>query len=298
MTTRSYDFISGPETSTLPLPGTPSGDGDILSLGYANANYLSGKASVLDLTALKGVAAADRANGMTILVRSTGFLYHFDSAGTGTNDDDLIITPTAGTGRWFRITDFQGPISQKDATQSSSTSTGALVLAGGLGVAKNVYIGGNLNLTGTATGTFSTTPILPAAMSDAEATELGHKQYLSTGSYNGGGAPTVSGTNWTTTRAVFVPYKMQDGTWRLRFNVCGSISSATASIDLAFDAVTFIAGANNYQACSGFGDATMIVTVFASPGTNSVSIYQASSTSTNFRISGDVELNSKPTWAY
>ena len=38
-----------------------------------------------------------------------------------------------------------------DTTQSTSATTGAVVIDGGLGVAKNVNIGGNLTVTGTTT---------------------------------------------------------------------------------------------------------------------------------------------------
>lgn len=59
---------------------------------------------------------------------------------------------------------FTTAISTSDTTQSTSTTTGALIVAGGAGIAKNVYVGGNLNVTGSITGgsigsTF-TTPIV------------------------------------------------------------------------------------------------------------------------------------------
>lgn len=40
--TREYNFITGPETATLPTPGTPSADGDTISKGYGDANYAPG----------------------------------------------------------------------------------------------------------------------------------------------------------------------------------------------------------------------------------------------------------------
>ena len=39
----------------------------------------------------------------------------------------------------------------KDATQSNSVSTGALVVDGGVGIAKNLNVGGNINITGITT---------------------------------------------------------------------------------------------------------------------------------------------------
>ena len=41
-----------------------------------------------------------------------------------------------------------GALSVTDTTASSSTSTGALIVSGGAGIAKSVYVGGNLDVTG------------------------------------------------------------------------------------------------------------------------------------------------------
>ena len=41
-----------------------------------------------------------------------------------------------------------GALSLSDTTASSSTSTGALIVSGGAGIAKSVYVGGNLDVTG------------------------------------------------------------------------------------------------------------------------------------------------------
>jgi hypothetical protein len=40
---------------------------------------------------------------------------------------------------------FGGPLKTTDSTQSTTTATGSVVASGGLGVAKNAYIGGNIN---------------------------------------------------------------------------------------------------------------------------------------------------------
>jgi len=43
---------------------------------------------------------------------------------------------------------FTGAVAISDATQSTSYSTGSLILSGGLGVAKNLYVQGNVDITG------------------------------------------------------------------------------------------------------------------------------------------------------
>lgn len=39
MATRQYEFIVGPETSSLPTVGTPTDPEDLLTLGYADEHY-------------------------------------------------------------------------------------------------------------------------------------------------------------------------------------------------------------------------------------------------------------------
>jgi hypothetical protein len=58
---------------------------------------------------------------------------------TGTNQN-LVLDP-AGTG----VVTTADPMTITNATASSSSSTGALVVSGGLGVAGNLYVAGNLN---------------------------------------------------------------------------------------------------------------------------------------------------------
>ena len=70
----------------------------------------------------------------------------------------LTLEATQGSSIAFTLDDYSGsgaapiayltnaPLVMNDATQSTSTTTGSLKLAGGLGVVKDVFIGGNVNL--------------------------------------------------------------------------------------------------------------------------------------------------------
>lgn len=64
----------------------------------------------------------------------------------------VITTPFSVNGITSTCT-FPGPISSTNTTDASSTSTGAIITAGGLGVAKAIYGGSTLNIAGTATFT-------------------------------------------------------------------------------------------------------------------------------------------------
>jgi len=151
--------------------------------------------------------------------------------------------------------------------------------------------------------------LLPASntsLDDASATRLGLKQYLHGTTYNGGNAPTVTlasggGTLTSVTRALFVPYQMQDGTWRLKFNAMLAPSS-TSRTSVQF-AVFGVAAKNvSYQAIIATTTAaSQLTTGYVTPGTGTIMIADhngAAVTSTFYSFSGDIELDSKPTWAY
>lgn len=105
MATRSFDFITGVETSTAPDPVDPTNPEDIMSKGYADDTYTA-KAhvygQVADINALKAIASADRFDDQYCFVAGLDVIYHFDAASTSTPDDDLVVQPTSGTGRWLK----------------------------------------------------------------------------------------------------------------------------------------------------------------------------------------------------
>lgn len=103
---RVVDIVVGYETSTQPTAITPSDDADIITKGYADDTYTpyaSVGANVDDITALKAVASADRYDEQLRFVNGLDLFYQFDAASTATPDDDLVVQPTSGTGRWLKV---------------------------------------------------------------------------------------------------------------------------------------------------------------------------------------------------
>jgi hypothetical protein len=143
----------------------------------------------------------------------------------------------------------------------------------------------------------------PTTYTDAKATKLGLKQYLHGSSYNGGFSPTVSlyagsGT-LTVNRALFIPYQMQDGTWRMKLTIKVSTSVNNSTLSIAINGITFKNILEHYQPLTVMSDTNIPYTSSGSvsPGNSFLSCYTATATS-GFRVSADVELESKPTWAY
>lgn len=142
-----------------------------------------------------------------------------------------------------------------------------------------------------------------ASLSDVQATRLGLKQYLHGTTYNGGLAPTVTcgQAGFAVVRAVFVPYQVQDGSWRLRFNMSGTFTSNTLTTFVYTVAgIASKAGTNNYQSVTALlltGNATLYQS-YIGPNSNSFALYFSSSSQNGAMLSGDIELESKPTWAY
>jgi hypothetical protein len=153
--------------------------------------------------------------------------------------------------------------------------------------------------------------ILPTDLSDADATKWGLKVYVGDKSggandiaYNNGIKATISkhadipGTLDTVYVANFIPYQMQDGTWRIHINFNVALS-ATARSDcgLRFNGIVFGSTANGagyywtapVRAYSGGADNYIYSQVNAAFGTPA---------QTEYVVSGDFPLASKPSWAY
>jgi hypothetical protein len=160
-------------------------------------------------------------------------------------------------------------------------------------------------LTGTNSGLM---PAVLANLDDVAATRMGLKSYSHGTTYNGGNAPTVTlvgggGTLTAVQKAMFMPYQLQSGDWRCRFNITIEVSSTSRTfIQLSINGMTFsnIGGAGPGQAISGGSNAAGAFDRYSAAQRNASTVIFAhdSVVTDEYMFSGDVELASKPTWAY
>lgn len=167
MATREYAFVVGPETSTLPTAGTPSASTDLVTKGYADENYTQGGSAVADITALKAVSASNRKDKDLRYVESTGIIYAFDSGSAATGDDDFVVTPSAGSGRWLKVR--ENPV--KLIANQNITAAGTIAIDGrkAVQVLKITGSGGAVttaNAAFTVTGTLEPIIIVLVGQSD------------------------------------------------------------------------------------------------------------------------------------
>ena len=109
----------------------------------------------------------------------------------------------------------------------------------------------------------------------------------------------VTGTNWTTSRAVGVPYQTTDGSWRLRFNITGAFSGAASAPQAPPLQIAGISS-NMFQAVSVANSVNLALPGLCGMLYTDSGIYIIWSSSQNFNqnwaVSGDVVLASKPTF--
>lgn len=134
---------------------------------------------------------------------------------------------------------------------------------------------------------------IPKNASDASG--LGMIQYVAGNTYNNV-ALTVTGTAWTTLRAVFVPYSMTDGTWRMKFNIVGTVTSSSRNAyQVTVSGVTFKTLSGYNQSINVF--TSVVAGAHVVQGGGIMATFHASSSTIEYEFSGDVELDSKPLWA-
>lgn len=107
MATRTYNFITGIETSDAPSAATPSATGDILTLGFANTTYARRRdwgfpaANYAALTAIGTSGDNQRYDNQARLVVDTNEVWVFDADSVATPDGTTILQPDSGSGRWL-----------------------------------------------------------------------------------------------------------------------------------------------------------------------------------------------------
>jgi hypothetical protein len=149
----------------------------------------------------------------------------------------------------------------------------------------------------------------PTHMTNEGATKAGYKQYLcdeSGGSndiaYNNGIKATLSGTNLDSVfRCALIPYQMQGGEWRLRLNVRMDYTSSSTSQNFTVNGTTVKNVAGYYQSCTGSRTGPPPYDVHGGPtpgGADLNGTYYGAAAFDEMGVTCDIELDSKPTWAY
>lgn len=105
---------------------------------------------------------------------------------------------------------------------------------------------------------------------------------------------TVTGTNWTTVRAPGLAYKTNDGAWRLKFNVYGTVTGTPTSLVLTIASITFKTGPE--QGVVGVANPNIVTSNMTANGGAATMTFAFASGIASLRVSGDVELDSQPTF--
>lgn len=244
--TRSYEFIVGPETSTAPTVGTPSQSVDIVTLGFANTTY-AGRVywgnSVADTTALKAIGTTGdnaRADTQVRMKDDNQTLWKFDASSTATEDGTTVIQPTSGTGRWLSAGGSSGgssgtaSASELLQTQNEIAGYGLTTRAldnsvrtSGLEIPAHTYFTGNLIENYTSGGATAKVVWNPVVVFDTD------KDYDSITNWAAVGAGTTLAATAGSTKV---------GSNHFSFNKDGSAVSASIRHTLA--AQTLSVGAN------------------------------------------------------
>lgn len=111
----------------------------------------------------------------------------------------------------------------------------------------------------------------------------------------------VTGTNWTTARAVGTPFQTLDGTWKLEGNISGTMSSATNVISLTIQGIIVKAGTQGQAVSMDLlltsGSVHQPANRFeATAGAATIIVSSAVGNFDNVRTNFNIELDSKPTF--
>lgn len=231
---------------------------------------------------------------------SPGKLYQCDtSAGAFT-----ITLPTGTTGAVMRFVDDQGTWGTNSLTIAPAATQTIQGITGNGSLVCNLS-GAYVELTWDATNSWWVVQSTgfqygPAATTTLAGVVKAQKQYVVGTAYtNGTPAVTSAQAGWSVARGTLVPYQTVDGAWRLKININATFTSASISSSSGtISGVTFKSAGD--QALSTFqeGGAPTFIRGIASHATGTFSFdLPSAATFSAIIVSGDVELDSKPTWA-
>lgn len=277
----------------------PSG-GDAVSVGFRNATASTGTynvrsvSSALSVTVSSGSTLGHMSNIATYI-----YVYLLDNSGTV----ELAVSSRLYDDGSIQSTTAEGGAGAADSFSliysTTARSNVPIRLVGRLLSTQSTAGTWASNMTEVSlnSSVFANTT---SNLEDSICTKNGKKEYFYNTAYNGGITPSITATGGTIIRGTFIPYQMQSGNWRLRFNIGLTISSASrTAYAISVNGVTFEASTSYNQAISAniFGtDAGYDANVVANTG--NIEVGHNSASTTGYFFSGDVELQTKPTWAY
>lgn len=230
---------------------------------------------------------------------SAGKLYQCDTSSAAFT----VTLPTGTTGSVLRFVDDQGTWGTNALTISPAASQTIQGISGSGSLVCNLS-GAYVEFTWDATNSWwvvQTTGFQygPAATSTARGIVYAQKQYVVGTTYTNGTPNVTCGqAGWAVLRGALIPYQTYDGAWRLRFGINGTFTSASITAASAtISGTTFKTGYT--QGCAGFfGGATTAPRIYIPGGAGTINFDTPSALSVSgLSMSGDVELDSKPTWA-
>ncbi len=149
----SAQFTSLTAPFTGSFTGSFAGDGSNLT-GIASTLAYSGSTSGTDTINLKTEALAfSGSNGITATVTNNTVTFGAP-AGTVSQSSQVVASSVTGIGNYAQLTGsntFTAVNTFSNTTNATAFNNGAVVIGGGLGVAKDAYISGSLTVTGLLT---------------------------------------------------------------------------------------------------------------------------------------------------
>jgi len=110
---REYDFVQGPETPSLPGPGTPSADADLVTKGFVNsdnANLIGSRSTPINVAALTGLVFSSQYTVNIAFVQGSG------GAVTITANPQISAGPRVGARLFTILRDASKPITWQDGS--------------------------------------------------------------------------------------------------------------------------------------------------------------------------------------
>ena len=136
----SVDATTGSTNSTTGALKVAGGVGVAQNLNVGGTLGVTGEATLASAT------VSDLTSGRVVLAGTSGALE--DSTNLTFNGSTLAVTGAATVSTTL---DVNGAVNFNDTTQSTNATTGALIVDGGVGIAKNLNVGGDAVVTGNLT---------------------------------------------------------------------------------------------------------------------------------------------------